>query len=131
MPIGIDDELIPLREAFKPLVGADRKYEKCLYYRHPDVWNPETPQEMPNQRAGWIIWAGNNRDRMADLMERGFVPLRKFGVAANNPDWTREASGTPDQYGPWGAILAHRDGPSAFPVSQIMAYRWYDPKQCP
>ncbi|MCR4342202.1 MAG: hypothetical protein NUW01_20175 [Gemmatimonadaceae bacterium] len=131
MPATIDDVLIPLREAFLPIMGADRKYEKCLYYRHPTIWNPGTPQEKPNRRAGWIIWAGNNRDRMADMMERGFVPLRKFGIAARFQAWEKEAQGTPDQYGPWGAILCHPEGPAAFPVEQVMAYRWYDPRHCP
>lgn len=131
MALQIADELIPLREAFKPMMGADRKYEKCIYYRHPDVCNVDTPQEHPNKQAGWIMWAGNNRDRMADQMELGFIPLRKFGICQSQPDWSEEAKGTPDQYGPWGAILCHPEGPAAFPVSQIMTYKWYDPKRVP
>lgn len=127
----MDEELIPLREAFRPMTGADRKYEKCLYYRHPDVWSPGAPEERKNARAGWIIWAGNNRDRMADMMERGFVPLRKFGIPANHQSWEQEAQGTADQYGPWGAILTHPEGPAAFPIEQILVSRWYDPKHCP
>lgn len=126
-----DEELIPLREAFKTVTGTDRKYEKNLYYRHPEVWNPGTPQEKPNPRANWISWAGNNRDRLADMMERGFVPLRKFGICARFMSDQPEAQGTPDQYGPWGSILMHPEGPSAFPVDQIKTYRWYDPKHCP
>jgi len=128
---GFDEQLIPLREAFKPLLGGDRKYEKNLYYRHPEVWSPGTPQEKPNPRAGWIIWAGNNRDRMADMMERGFLPLRKFGICSRYSQDEPQAQGTPDQYGPWGAILLHPEGPAAFPVDQIKTYRWYDPRHCP
>lgn len=127
----IDDELITVRDAFRPIDGADRKYEKCMYYRHPQVWSPDSPQEQRNPRAGWIVFAGNNRDRMADMMERGFQPLRKFGLAAKNASWSKEAQGTPDQYGPWGAILSHADGPRQFPLSQILAHRWYDPRYCP
>lgn len=131
MAIPFDEQLIPLREAFKPLLGGDRKYEKNLYYRHPETWSTGTAQEKPNARANWIIWAGNNRDRMADMMERGFTPLRKFGIAARYAQDEPQSQGTPDQYGPWGAILMHPEGPAAFPISQIMTYRWYDPRHCP
>ena len=131
MPVYMDEQLIPLRDAFKPVLGADPKYEKCLYYRHPDVWNQGQPNEARNRQAGWIVWAGNNSDRMRDMMLRGFTPLLKFGVCQRTESWSREAQGTPDQYGPWGAILMHTEGPAAFPASQVLTYRWYDPKHCP
>ena len=131
MPAFLDDQLIPLRDAFKPVLGADPKYEKCLYYRHPDVWNAGSRMESRNRQAGWIMWAGNNSDRMRDLMIRGFTPLLKFGICQRNEQWSREAQGTPDQYGPWGAILMHPEGPAAFPISQIMTFRWYDQRHCP
>jgi hypothetical protein len=130
-PSIIDEELIPLRQAVARINGADKRYENAMYYRQPERWEVGSPRERENKYAGWIVRAGNNRDRMTDLMERGFVPLRQFGVTLKNPAWTPEAQGTPDQYGEWGAILCHPQGPAAFPVSQVMAFRWYDPKHCP
>lgn len=81
------------------------KHETHMYYRKPN---------------GWII-VGGVKGGKKDVFEeqRGFTPLKQFGELQDNH--TNE----------WEHILTHPDGPVAFPLEQVMAFRWYNPDDIP
>ena len=115
-------------EAFaQPNAGAG---DQIIYYRRP----------RKGEDAGWIVFGDSlSGTKLRDFVKRGFEPLMQFGLVNSNAR-DRERFGdsshpadptmTPARY-EWEGILTHPDGPAAFPVEQIVAYRWYRPEFCP
>ena len=100
--------------------------ERVIYYRHPQVWKDGTE----NKQAGWIVWAGSNPNLQLDMISRGFEPLNWLGRVQTVHQDDAPAD-SPDSYGPWGPILLNPKGRALIPVSQLLTYRWYDPKRLP
>ena len=111
--------------------------DSVIYYRRPFL----TRDGDPAANAGWITWADSlSGTKLRDYEYRGFTPLRKYGPLndedrlnetlhrAKKENWTKRQF---DNEWIWGAILRHPDGPAEFPLDQIMAFRWYEPAQCP
>src|SRR3990167_7081170 len=67
---------------------------------------------LSSEYAKW-----NDEDRLNETLHR-----------AKKENWTKRQF---DNEWIWGAILRHPDGPAEFPLDQIMAFRWYEPAQCP
>ena len=103
---------------------SKRKSEVVIYYRKPLAENGRR-----STQAGWIIWGDSQPNKRSDYIFRGFRPLQ-FGRGRK---FLRVGGGEAafDEYGPWGPILSHPDGPAMFPVDQVITNRWYIPEQCP
>ena len=116
-------ELSP-QQAMQAMLGSQRyRSERVIYYQKPAVF----PDGKPNLEANWITWGDTQQHKAIWLMARGFKPLYQFGYIETKHRETDPDSPF-DQYGVWGPILTHPDGPALFPVDQIVAYRWYDPQ---
>lgn len=111
--------------------------DSIIYYRKPNK----------GVEAGWIVFGDSlSGTKLRDFVKRGFEPLMQFG-SINDRRRDMRAFGTKDSpiapeyesLSPnehraryeWEGILTHPDGPAAFPVEQIIAYRWYRPENCP
>ena len=82
-------------------------------------------------RDGWIVTHGAWPSAQSDMSFKGFLYLQQFGV------WVMPGPGrgsiVTDRRGipfnpaeePWRLIFQHPDGAAAFPVEQIVAYRWH------
>lgn len=90
--------------------------ERAMYYRKPNT----------GSEAGWIVVAGTNPERQNQLMLRGFIPLQQYGFTSPQDVPHEDA-----HYRYWYGILSKPGGPAEFPVDQLIAYRWYDPRFCP
>jgi hypothetical protein len=79
------------------------------------------PADAEND-PGWVTVI--SRHQLEAMMIRGFVPLWAYGNIKGPEEgevgWTR-----------WKQILQHPNGPSEFPVSQVLQLRWYKPEDCP
>ena len=82
-------------------------------------------------RDGWIVTHGAWPSGQSDMSFKGFTFLQQFGV------WVMPGPGkgstVVDRRGvpfnpaeePWRLIFQHPDGAEAFPVTQVVAYRWH------
>ena len=98
-----------------------RRSERVIYYRSPE----RLPDGRKYDQAGWIGWGDTQQSAQLAKLQRGWIPLPKFGYIQgkrrdDDPDTAFET------YGPWGIILSHPDGPAEFPKEQIITYRWYE-----
>jgi hypothetical protein len=102
--------------------GKGKVSERCMYYRKP-------PRGL---EAGWVVVQGTNAERQQGLFMKGFVPLQHYGFV--NPQVIEPPdpeADTAQAYRTWAPILTRPGGPEEFPVSQLIEYRWYDPRRCP
>ena len=82
---------------------------------------------------GWIITAGAWPQARNDKEFKGFDYLPQFGNWLMGYGDNEEESNQRDRAGrkffphkePWRLIFQHPDGAAAFPVAQIVAYRWH------
>ena len=97
-----------------------RRSERVIYYRAPERLTDGRKYEQ----AHWIGWGDTQQSAQLAKMQRGWIPLPKYGYVDRKP---REDG--PDTafeiYGAWGIILCHPDGPAEFPADQIITFRWY------
>lgn len=104
--------------------------DQVIYYRKPN-------------KGGQPRWITHNDSasgtKLRDFIHRGFEPLMKYGVinSAHREIRAFGAKGSPadptmtkERY-VWEGILSHPDGPAEFPLSQVIAFRWYRPENCP
>jgi len=103
---------------------SKRQSEKVIYYRKPTIYTDSRGRTLPHKEPGWIVWNDSQREKRIDLLMRGFVPLTHLPRV-----WDEDPSFR--QYGPWGPILTHPQGPAEFPADQIIALGWYRPENCP
>jgi hypothetical protein len=94
-----------------------RRFERVIYYRKP-------PDFDHGREGNWICWGDSQPGKRITMLERGFTPLPQFGRIDR---YMRDSTGEEivDPAYPWGNILRHPDGPSQFPVEQILTYRWH------
>lgn len=93
-------------------MGTGRRDERVMYYR-----------KSGGLEDGWIVWGDTESGtKLRDRTILGFQLLHKYGVITGFLDKAQEE---PDPASVWGPILRHPDGPSEFPVDQIVAYRWH------
>lgn len=120
---------IPAWQVGQPQSGAG---DQIIYYRKPN---------------GWITWGDSlSGSKQRDFTLRGFEPLHRYGTintverdlrvfgSKASPVAVEFRDLTPSEVKAryiWEQILTHPDGPSEFPVEQIVAYRWYRPDNCP
>lgn len=99
--------------------GTQKREEYVGYYRKPDRYTDQHGIENDYQEAGWITTADTQDDKQYPIyVRRGWTPLPQFGRVV-------------DSFDRWRPILTHREGPAAFPVLQILTYRWYDKAKLP
>lgn len=93
------------------------------YYRSPS----RRLDGFPYEQARWIGTYDSGQETQLRRMARGFIPLiEKHGlIQPSNPD-RNEQPNAYDKYGRWGPILSTKEGVAEFPLSQIMAYNWYN-----
>ena len=94
------------------LFGTQRdgsKEEKVIYYKAPEI----TVMGKPYANASWIDWGDSQSSKRMVMIERGWIPLTKFGPVR-------------DSLFPWVTILMHPDGPAMFPVEQLLSQRWWN-----
>ena len=82
-------------------------------------------------RDGWIVTHGAWPTAQSDMSFKGFVFLQQFGTfvmpGPGRGSTVRDRRGVtfnPSEE-PWRLILQHPDGADAFPLGQIIAYRWH------
>lgn len=99
--------------------GGGMKGDQIIYYRKPNR----------GEEAGWITWGDSvSGSKLRDMIRRGFTPLMQYGVINSIENMARARS---DGERIWGPILRHPEGPSEFPIEQVLTYRWYRPEECP
>ena len=98
----------PSRELFRQLNNS--RWEKVIYWKTPQVIH-HTGE--PHEQAGWIQLGDSSDTAAIGKMRAGWYPLEQFG-----------STGV-DSKNRWNSILSHPEGRAQFPVSQILAYRWY------
>jgi hypothetical protein len=121
-----DEALISV--ARESLAAGNRiRSERVCYYRTPQ----RTPDGARHKQAGWIGWGDTQQGVKISKIARGYLPLMngnqyKYGfIEAKHRD--NDPDGPYELYnGPWGVILSQPGGMAEFPVSQILAYHWYD-----
>lgn len=120
---GMDPAL--LGQLFGGIVNPNR-YEKVIYYRKPQEWvNPRHPgQPRENLEPGWICWGDSQATIQLQKLAQGYFPLPEFG-------FIRDSDPHFDPTNPFAIILAHPHGPAQFPADQVIAYRWYEPRNLP
>jgi hypothetical protein len=95
------------------LMGGSSRHDTAMYAKR--------PADAEND-PGWVTVI--SRHQLEAMMIRGFVPLWAYGNIKGPEEgevgWTR-----------WKQILQHPNGPSEFPVSQVLQLRWYKPEDCP
>lgn len=113
-----------LMDIARSLVGGQQKASmKVIYARRPlKDGNTGKPISM----AGWITWIDDDTRTGAlwNKVALGWQPLKQYGNLG-----TRQ--GDSDELGPWQKILEHPNGPSEFPVDQLIEFGWYDPERVP
>jgi hypothetical protein len=67
----------------------------------------------PHLQAGWISTGDSSDTAAIGKMRAGWVPLEQFGSSGH------------ESKNRWHNILSRPEGRAQFPVSQILAYRWY------
>lgn len=97
------------------------KYDRAMYYRRP----------RSGEHAGWIVI--DSRTMLESFQMRGFEPLFKYGyIPYADPDLVDDkGNNTLPLQSVWKPILAHPDGPSEFPLEQVVSEKWYIPDNCP
>ena len=99
--------------------GAQRREEFVGYYRKPAEYVDPLGVVLPYREPKWITVADTQPLKKMHYVNRGWIPLPQFGRVEDTGG---------DR---WRPILTHRDGPSAFPVEQVVIYRWYDRAHLP
>lgn len=104
---------------------------------YPEIIETSTPPGKGHHgyfrrlRDGWIVTHGAWPTAQSDMSFKGFVFLQQFGVfTMPGPG---KGSVVTDRRGiafnpseePWRLILQHPDGAEAFPIGQVIAYRWH------
>lgn len=110
-------------------------YEAPTLY--PEVVETSTPPGKGHHgyfrrlRDGWIVTHGAWPTAQSDMAFKGYVFLQQFGT------WLMPGPGpnsiVTDRRGvrfnpseePWRLIFQHPEGAAAFPVEQVIAYRWH------
>lgn len=114
-----------LAQLFGGVINPSR-FEKVIFYKKPQEWaNPKHPgQPRGNLEAGWITWGDSQATIQLQKLAQGYLPLPQFGfVQDSDPHF--------DPTNPFAILLAHPAGASQFPADQVIAYRWYDPRNLP
>lgn len=117
------DEAAVIKMAQSALQIRRNESTPACYYRSP----AKRLDGFPYDQARWIGTYDSGQDTQLRRMARGFIPLvDKYGlIMPSNPD-RNENPNAYDKYGKWGPILSTPEGIAEFPVSQIMAYNWYN-----
>ena len=113
----------PMGAYVEALMGqrGGRISERSIYYRK----GPKGPE------ANWIVVSGSNQERMLHAITvKGWTPLPQYGEVGHKRR-SSDPDGAFERYGVWGEILTRPGGAAEFPLSQILAFRWYDPERCP
>jgi hypothetical protein len=96
-----------------------KKEDTRIYWKRPMI---DPSNGKPDAAPGWIMW-GSDDMISTSFRDSWFIygrqPLPQYGHLRT------------EEYGPWGTILSHPNGPAEFPVEQIQAFGWYDPAQVP
>ena len=121
MTIRQDQDEALIAAARSMFANQRARSERVCYYRLPQ----RTPSGAPHKQAGWISWGDTQEGVKLGKLVRGQIPLEQFGFIRTKRS-EEDPDGPFELHGHWGPILCHRDGPREFPVSQIMAYHWYD-----
>ena len=97
--------------------------DQVIYYRR--------PKGPDKEDSGWIVTADSiSGTKLRDYAIRGFEPLMKYGHINRSDNVTQgRLASNPNEK--WRQILEHPDGPSEFPLEQVLTFRWYRPDQCP
>jgi hypothetical protein len=105
------------------MMERTRKFDdQVIYFRRPRSW-PE------NNR--WITWGDSvSGTKLRDMVSLGFQPMFEYGVINSKENKERfPPNGNGQEI--WGPILTAPDGPSEFPVDQILTLGWHRASQCP
>ena len=82
-------------------------------------------------RDGWIVTHGAWPTAQSDMSFKGYIFLQQFGIfvmpGPGRGSTVTDRRGIPFNPGeePWRLIFQHPEGAEAFPVEQVIAYRWH------